>query len=200
MRHATLLAMVIFVTTSTVMYAQNTVAVQYAISFPLGKTADFIDGTSFRGATFDYRHHISPNLAIGAGIGWYAFYEKKDYDTYTTNDQRTSVSGLQRRYINSVPVVILADYYFGASEDNNLMPFVGLGIGTTYNRQDIAMGVYDSKVNSWHFTLAPEAGLKYHLKERTYLNISARYNSSFKTDELDEQSYATLNLGFLFDL
>lgn len=177
-------------------YAQSTMAVQYSMNFPMGDTQDFVGEPSFRGFTIDYRYHITPEIAVGASAAWYTFYERKDYDTYTTSDNTISASGIQYRYLNSMPLLFVGDYYFNA--DQQLSPFVGLAIGTTYNRLDNEMGLYDVNVDSWHFTLAPEAGLRYGVGDEVWGFVSARYNNSFETKELDAQSYLTVNVGVMF--
>lgn len=44
---------------------------------------------------------------VGVDAGWNVFYEKKDYDTYTGGTE--SLSGIQYRYQNSVPLLASAD-------------------------------------------------------------------------------------------
>lgn len=177
-------------------YAQSTVAVQYSMNFPMGNTQDFVGDPSFRGATIDYRYHITSEIAVGVSAAWYTFYERKDYDTYTVSDNTLSASGIQYRYLNSMPLLFVGNYYFNT--DQKLSPFVGLGIGTTYNRIDNEMGLYDVSVDSWHFTLAPEAGLRYGVGDEVWGYLSVRYNNSFETNELDAQSYLTVNVGVMF--
>src|SRR5690606_15609635 len=144
----------------------------------------------------DYRYHITPEIAVGGSAAWYTFYERKGYDTYTATESTLSASGVQYRYLNSMPLLFVGDYYFNA--DQKLSPFLGLGIGTTYNRLDNQMGLYDVSVDSWHFTLAPEAGLRYGVGDEVWGYLSVRYNNSFETKELDAQSYLTVNVGIMF--
>lgn len=174
----------------------HTLTTQYTINFPFGNTNDFISKTSFRGFTMDYRNHMMPEVAIGISVGWYAFYERKPDDTYSMNDDALTFSGKQYRYLNSVPMLFVVDYYKNPEEV--LSPFAGLGIGTTYNRVDLEMGLYDVQIDSWHFTLAPEAGFRFGYDMGVSGYISARYNINFKTGELDSQSYLSLNIGLMY--
>src|SRR5688572_11241373 len=116
-------------------YAQkNSVAMQYTISFPLGNTKDFVTRTSFRGLTLDYRYLLNQNWRLGGSIGWYTFFNETDVLTYTTSEGQSSLTGKQFRYVNSMPLLAFADYYFHSAQ--RITPFAGLGIGTIYNRKD----------------------------------------------------------------
>lgn len=176
--------------------SQNTFAVQYSINFPLGNTNDYISKTSFRGFSLDYRHHIMPNVAVGIGTGWYTFYEHKDYDTYNSSDNSFAITGVQYRYLNSFPILLAGDYYF--SPEEKFSPFVGLGIGVTYNEVNTEMGQYYVDTDTWQFSLAPEVGVRIESVGSVWGFLSARYNNNFKTSELESQSYLTLNVGVMF--
>lgn len=177
--------------------AQGYVSAQYSINFPMAKTADFISNPSFRGLTLDYRHEVTPQILVGISAGWYTFYKDAGADSYTTSDGSITASGHQYRYLNSVPLLVTADYYFS---DHNLKPFAGLGVGTTYNRVDLEMGMYTIRVDPWQFSLAPEAGLAYRIAEGTSALVSVRYNISFSSRDLDTQSFLGLNIGLIASL
>jgi opacity protein-like surface antigen len=196
MRHLVILIVFAQVLTARQAFSQSTFTTQYAINFPLGNTADYIGATSFRGISLDYRYNIQPNIAIGIGTGWYTFYEKKDYGTYNNDDGSLAISGLQYRYINSAPLLIVGDYYF--SPEEKFSPFVGLGIGVTYNKIKTQMSQYYVDTDSWQFSLAPEVGVRLGATTGVWGVVSARYNGNFKTSELDAQSYLTLNVGVMF--
>jgi len=196
MRPLILLVVFALVLTARQAFSQSTFAVQYAINFPLGNTADNIGATSFRGISLDYRYNIQPNIAIGIGTGWYTFYEQKNYGTYSNDDGSLAISGVQYRYINSAPILLVGDYYF--SPEEKFSPFVGLGIGITYNEVRTQMSQYYVNTDTWQFSLAPEVGVTVAGTTGVSGFLSARYNSNFKTSELDAQSYLTLNVGVKF--
>ncbi|HET6539868.1 MAG TPA: outer membrane beta-barrel protein [Chryseolinea sp.] len=196
MRPLIILIAFVLVLTARQAFSQSTFTAQYAINFPLGNTADYIGATSFRGISLDYRYNLQPNIAIGVGTGWYTFYEQKDYGTYNNDDGSLAISGLQYRYINSAPILFVGDYYF--SPEEKFSPFVGLGIGITYNEVRTQMSQYYVNTDSWQFSLAPEVGVMVAGTTGVSGFLSARYNSNFKTSELDAQSYLTLNVGVMF--
>jgi opacity protein-like surface antigen len=196
MRPLIILTVFSLVLTTQQTLAQSTFTTQYAINFPLGNTADYIGATSFRGISLDYRYQIQPNIAIGIGTGWYTFYEQKDYGTYNNDDGSLAVSGVQYRYINSAPILLVGDYYF--SPDEKFSPFVGLGMGVTYNEVQTHMSQYYVETDTWQFSLTPEAGVRVEGTTGVSGFLSVRYNNNFETSELDTQSYLTLNVGVMF--
>lgn len=186
-----------FVLVANLAFAQNYAAFQYSINVPMGKTGDFISKPSFRGVTFDYRYEVTPSVMVGFSVGWYTFFEDAGYKTITSKNDQITASGHQYRYLNSVPLLFNVDYYFSESD---LRPFVGLGLGTTYNRAEVQMGMYEMEWDPWQFTLAPEAGVAYKLSESVSVLGALRYNVSFKSGDLDTQSFLGLNLGILASL
>jgi outer membrane protein len=177
--------------------AQSYASAQYSINFPMGNTADFISKPSFRGFTFDYRYEVTPRILVGLSAGWYTFYNEAGFDSYTSKDESITASGQQYRYMNSVPLLVMADYYFS---EENLKPFIGVGLGTTYNRADLEMGMYTWRVDPWQFSVAPEAGLAYRIAEGTSALVSVRYNVSFSSGDLDTQSFLGMNIGIVASL
>jgi hypothetical protein len=175
----------------------STLTAQYTISIPLGNTRKFVDKASLRGWTFDYKYHFNDVGSVGATIGWYVFYDKHDYDSYTIRDESMTLSGLQYRYVNSVPMMATFNYFLPTGK---VSPFAGLGIGTTYNEEQLVMGMYAIQVNTWHFTLAPELGVRMNATASVSGFLSARYNNNFETTELKTQSYLGLNFGVMWKL
>src|SRR5882762_7538895 len=89
--------------------AQSSFSVQYAMGFGSGDVKSYISSSSFRGAAVEYRYHIQEKFSVGADIGWNTFYERRAYDTYTSGT--VSLSGVQYRYINAMPIFVAFDYY-----------------------------------------------------------------------------------------
>ncbi len=125
MRLITILIIFLLALATRQAFSQSTFTVQYAINFPLGNTADYIGATSFRGISLDYRYHIQPNIAIGIGTGWYTFYEQKDYGTYDNDDGSLAISGVQYRYINSAPILLVGGLLFFSGRKNLTICWIG---------------------------------------------------------------------------
>jgi outer membrane protein len=164
---------------------------QYGVSFGTGDLGDYISNASWRGALLEYRSAVKSNLLVGIDLGWNVFYEKMDYGTYTMGTE--SLSGIQYRYQNEVPIFLSADYFI--LSDQALSPYVGLGVGTMYSGRRMDMGLYIWEENSWHFALKGEAGLLYSLSYGSSIKFAAKYYNGFKTGSLDSQGYFSLSLG-----
>ncbi len=175
---------------------QAYMSVKYAVSFASGDMGDFISAASWRGTVVEYRAPAKGNLMVGVDVGWNVFYEKKNKDTYTVGNE--TLTGVQYRYQNEVPILVSADYLF--SSDQPLKPYVGLGIGTMYSERATDMNLYRLSESTWHFAVKGELGLLYEVSYSSSIKFAAKYYNGFKTSKLDNQGYFSLSLGMAFEL
>lgn len=173
--------------------AQSSFSIQYSMGFG-GTMNDYISSTSIRGATFEYKAYPSPNISIGLDAGWNHFYERRAYATYTTGT--TSVSGVQFRYANAIPIFATTSYYF--SPGNKINPFLGFGVGTIFLSRYVDMGIFEVTDQDWHFAIKPEAGVLVSLNPDMDLILGLRFNNAFATSDSDTQNYMTFNIGFVW--
>jgi opacity protein-like surface antigen len=174
--------------------AQSSFSIQYSMATGSGDMKSYISNLSFRGITLEYRYRIQPKFSVGAEAGWNVFYQKKDFATYT--DGTTSLSGVQYRYINAVPLFLTGDFYLRPGEKIN--PFVGVGIGTLYTKRNTDMGLYTLPTETWAFALRPQVGVLIEANPALDFIIVGKYNAGFSTSSQAAQSYFTLNLGLVF--
>ena len=174
----------------------NIVSFTYSVGFGVGDLSDFISKPSWRGANFDFRKLVQPNVGVGLSVGWNVFYEEMAKGTYEYGP--SALTGKQFRYSNHVPMLASATYYLKPGETFN--PFVGLGIGTIYTRRNTDMNLYTIEQEAWNFALQPEVGFLYQLNDGAAATVSGKFNQGFKAgQELTEaQSFFTLNVGFAF--
>ena len=189
---------ILFLLLSVNLFAQDFLTgLTYSISVPTGETSDFINSTSFKGLSIDLRKFFSHNASVGFLIGWSTFEEETN-ETISTSVG--DVSGEQNRLINSFPVMITTDYYFG--EGREFKPFIGIGVGMYYIYHQLEQVEQNLESNKWHFGVAPEVGFAY-LLESVYAFVNVRYNYAFGVEnEITKistaQSYLTFNIGFAF--
>lgn len=172
---------------------ESTFSIQYSMGFGLGDLKEFNESASFRGISFDYRYMLDRSMGIGFETGYNLFYDKMNYATYTQGTE--SLSGVQFRYTNAVPVLAVFDYHF--IPDTQFDPFIGLGVGTIYYNRDLDMGMYRWKRDAWQFALRPQIGVIIATSSMDFI-VGAKYYNGFKAKNLEGQQYFTINLGVVF--
>jgi outer membrane protein W len=167
----------------------------YSIGFPTGNMKDYIDQISYRGINLELFWHTNKSFDAGIEVGWNTFYAKENEKTYTQETQ--SITGTQFRYINAVPMIAGARW---RKPGGKTQPYFGAGVGTTYLGRATDFGLYRITNNNWQFCVRPEAGLIYRLSDATGATVGVKYYANFKTDNLDAQTFLTVNVGFVFGL
>lgn len=175
-------------------FAQSTFTVEYSMSFGTGDTKDYISSPSFRGFAMEYKRYVSPKLSVGGEVSWNVFYERRAFDTYTAGT--ISLSGVQYRYINAVPIMLNVNYHLKPGEKIN--PFVGLGIGAMSMNRYTTQGVYALTQDTWNFGLKPELGVLINTSGAMDILLTGKYYYGFEAGDLPAQSYFAFNIGFVF--
>ena len=190
-----IIAIVIFCSlvgmTNVFSQSENYFSIQYDMSFPMGELGDYISAPSFRGASAQYRFSATDNILVGIDAAWNVFYEKKDYDSYTSGT--ITLTGVQYRYHNQVPLLVAVDYVFTPEKD--FQPYLGLGLGTMYSERNTTMGIWSVEENPWQFALKPEIGMMYKFAYSSAFKLGVKYYSGFGGD-LGTLSYLTVSAGF----
>lgn len=166
------------------------------IAVPLGDTKDFISATSFRGFSIDGRGFVSDAITVGGIVGWNTFYESEGNVTKDVGDGTGVINGYQRRYINALPIMINAHYYFAQA---TVMPYAGIGLGTMYVEDRDFMGIYYVQNKDWHFAIAPEVGIVVPVgSSNTGINANVKYNMAAKTKDTPSYSFLSFNIGISY--
>ena len=122
----------LLVLATTPAHAQEALTrITYDISFPFSDTKTFVDQTpSWRGATFEMRRFITPNISIGGSAGWHTL-DHETSELITIRDAQVDVvdgdpitlngdiSGTQFRFLNSFPLMFQTHYHLG-DEDSTV--------------------------------------------------------------------------------
>jgi opacity protein-like surface antigen len=191
---------VLMVVASNSSYAQRGIgpgwytSVNYSVGLPTGKTSGFIDRISWRGAGVEAGKFLGDRLSLGLAGSWNVYYKSAGTATLEINPT-TTVSGMEFRYINSFPIMAKVNYYLGNIDGFN--PYVGLGGGGLYVRQESQIGGLVLENNGWQPGLFPEAGFRIALP-RINLALSARYHHGFGTSTLSQLSYLSANIGLVW--
>lgn len=174
----------------------GTFIISYPIGFPLGDLSEYTNSTSFQGISLEYLKNVKHNLGVGIEAGWNLFYQKENEKTYTEGTQ--SITGTQFRYTNAAPILAQVKF-FKTSANSSTTPYAGLGIGTLYVNRSTDFGLYRITNEAWQFCLRPEIGIILRSKKNPGVGgmIGVKYYGAFANDDLNAQSYLTINIGFV---
>ncbi|MBK9729712.1 MAG: hypothetical protein IPO83_00200 [Chitinophagaceae bacterium] len=176
---------------------QNITMVNYSMSLGMGNTGDFISQYSFRGFDVQYRHMQTLNIGVGFNTGWNVFYQHLPDASFTY--ETATLTGDQWRYFNSIPILVMADYFFKPGVNEKINPYIGGGLGVEYASATVNFGVFSAQKDSWPFVLSPEIGVLIHPSiTGPAINLGIRYMYGFKTDDLPSDSHILFNVGFAF--
>jgi len=166
----------------------------YSISFPMGDLNDYINEVSYRGVTMEWYKHVKHNMDAGLEVGWNVFYAREDSKTYTSST--ASISGVQYRYTNAVPMIAAARWKKPSS--GNATPYAGLGLGVLYVDRSTDFGLYRISTDAWQFCIRPELGVLFKLHSELEGMLGVKYYWPFNTSDLDGQPYLSINIGLVF--
>ncbi|QZE12862.1 hypothetical protein K4L44_09705 [Halosquirtibacter laminarini] len=173
----------------------NLFFIDYTIAFPSKNISDFVDPTSYRGFSMDFRHLLSDNFSVGFTTGFQSFYEDKGVkDTYM-ND--ATLHGHTYHYLYSVPIFVNGHYYMNM--DGKLKPFVGIGIGTIYNNMETRVGGISEDNKYWQFAIAPEIGLMYKVNDYMGAQVRGTADMAFESGDYDSGTYYRLHIGLYYN-
>lgn len=175
-------------------FAQGNFMISYPISFPMGNLHDYISNTSFRGINLEFNKQVAPNQTVGIETGWNVFYQHVSQKVYT--DGSASISGVQYRYSNSVPIIAGGKYYFEGH--GHMHPYAGVGLGTLYTSHTTDFGIYRLEKDAWQFLIRPEIGIDAKIGPAESLFVGAKYYWALNGGDLDAQPYLSINIGFKF--
>ncbi len=172
--------------------------ITWNMGFPTANTGEYIDKTSFRGFGITIAKYVQPDLSIGGSVSWNVFDQLLRGRTEVL--ESGAVTGTQVRYINALPILVNARYFWGERR-GEVHPFIGFNAGMYYIRQRLDIGVWTLENNNWHVGLAPEFGLYIPVGRETYLTATARWNYAFDAgsrlggDPDNSYSYWGIDLG-----
>ncbi len=163
---------------------------KYSTVLGIGDTSDFAGGFSWRGATFDVERGLNENATVGITFGWHVLDEKT---AGTEQFDAATISGTAFRYVNSVPLLLTGNFFFG--DRGSTRPYIGAGAGTYWIENRTEAGVFLVERSNWHFGLLGEAGIVIPRPGGTSLTLNAAYNWGLEADDI-ERRYWTFSLGY----
>jgi hypothetical protein len=173
---------------------ETVIFVNYLPGMTLGETANFTNNFSPRGVDFEVNKYLREDLSVGFVIAWNIFREKIVNETFDFRE--VLITGTQFRYLNTTPINLNVKKYFTGGERT---PYVGLGLGTSYTRKRVDIGVYTVSDEKWQFNVAPEVGMLIDVSRRNILSLKVKYNYSPKAGDFQSISYLSFGVGLGFN-
>jgi len=186
--------LLILVSVPAAQAGKNVFGGAWNISAPTGDTGDFTSGLSFRGASLEWRHFYTRDMAYGFNATWDVFNE--DFDGTATNPN-FAITGKIWRYVNAAPMYLSWHRYLNGGQRGK-RSFFGLNAGTAYIQRRTEVGIYQMDEDNWHLAVAPEIGMQ--MPWDSFLGwISVRYNYAFSAGDVDAQQWFEFRVGFGLD-
>jgi len=161
----------------------------YQTALSAGDTKDFVDQFSWRNFGVEGRAILNDKASLGLFLGWNVFNDDVDG---TISLGGVDVSGFQSRFVNAIPILATAHYYFGARSGRSL--YLGGGVGTYWIENRLELGTTALTVTNWHFGLAPEIGISFPTNDMARGYLSVKYNYAFESDGITH-NYWTFGIG-----
>jgi outer membrane protein W len=166
---------------------RNILSFNWEIGLPMN--TDYLTSASLAGANLDYRHFIKDKFSLGIGIHWNTFEEYLSPRVYEKPDGSQAVYTDLVPQVYVVPFLLKGHYYFDAG--TTIKPYIGLGLGAQYSKQQVFYNIFVSETDNWGFAARPEVGLMYQFKNangglhfNTGFNYATNQNEDFKIDNL----------------
>ena len=146
-------------------------SLNWNVSLPMGDTKDFIGNTSYLGFTLDGDRFIRDKISVGFTFGWQEIYEET---AGTFQLESGAITGTQYRHLMYLPFLVHGRWY--PTGTGRITPFLGVGTGAYFIKQDLEVGIYGAIEDEWHFAVAPEAGIHIPFERGIGVTLQARYN------------------------
>lgn len=169
------------------------IQLNFAPALPVGKTADFTENFTGRGANFEFYKMNENQTGYGVEFGTMNFFEKVPDQLFESGS--ASLHGTQYRYLKITPIMGSFIYVFNATKP--FKPFVAFGAGAAINTQTVSMGIFVDKVSPRQFIIRPELGAIYQISDYVGIKLSSKYYQTFENSEMRAQSILGFNLGFV---
>lgn len=166
----------------------SSIEVSWGLSIPIVQSSFWqVDpnpvGTSAFSLRYEYR--LLPALGLGFKAGLdYRFYEGYTNESHNSGSVTVIYSGESTREQILVPLLLSARYYPLGDRETLLRPYVGLGIGTAYNKMFITGDTINTTHHAnWGFALSPELGTRMHILSEFFVDLKC--SALWVTDAID---------------
>jgi outer membrane protein W len=188
---ATILSCIISATASGQMLYERYFTLAWDANMPMSNTA-FVKSTSFKGFQAGYHQKIRDNFFLGIDFNNATYNDHIPRQTYYTEGSALTTDFFN--YVYSYGAVIDGQYFF--SMDKKVMPFVGMGVGASYNQYTSYYNLYSSQDKQWGVLLRPEAGAIFKLGKYESWGVIAAAHFDYSSAKSKDFFYSNfMNVG-----
>lgn len=159
------------------------------VTFPMGKSAEYIKSASIQGLSLDLRYYAWGNIGIGAGVALDSL-SKKLTDTVTWGN--ATFTGTQVRELSFTPITLKG--YYAWRDNERAVPYVAVGVGAARSVRRLVVGISGLSEAAWHLAMVPEAGLQIPVGP-TLLLTNVRFNYLPASGGVEDQMFANFSVG-----
>ena len=142
--------------------------INWDMSTSLGKYKQFTDMFSYRGASIWLDLNLTKRFSVGIDIGYHQSFENKDRNTFEYQPGQVFTAST---YNTMYDIPIMATFKYTIIARGIIHPYVGIGAGAVYTRQEIIFLDMAIRDKSWNFGLAPTVGIQLTLGKRIPLGF-----------------------------
>jgi len=177
----------------------------YNISSPLGSFKnDYINKTSFRGATGEISYTINPKFSLGLQSGYQNYYQKYDRQMYKLEGNQ-AVSAVLTNTMDIIPLLLHGTYLpLGTSATAKVQPYISAGAGVNLVNYGQYLGEFGGTESSASFAAQAGAGIQIpfgNKMNQTAVKLGADYNFvNYNKNDLTNLNNVGVHLGVVFGL
>lgn len=155
---------------------------------PLGN--DFSSVASGWGANLEAQHFLSPKMSAGLFVSWHTNNEYFPRKTYT--EGTVSINSDASHSLFQLPFGVAGKYTL---IDGNIVPYVGLKLGTMYSEQYAYFNTITLSDNNWGFFVSPEIGITFYPTANHMFGVNVAGYYGYATNKQEDFDINGLNNG-----
>jgi hypothetical protein len=167
-------------------------SISYDVNVPLVNTG-YVKDVSTRGFQVGFRQKINEKFYAGLDLNDATYSSHIPRQTYSTDGGALTTDFYN--YVYSYGGAIAAEYYF--DNEKKIMPFVGIGIGATYNEYTQYYNLFSNSDKKWGMLLRPQAGAIFKLGKFESWGLITAIHLDYSTAKSKDFGYDNfMNVGF----
>jgi hypothetical protein len=154
---------------------------------PLSNT-DFIkDGTS-AGAKMGFRSQIRESrFMVGVDISLATYNQYAPEETFSSPGRDFTTDYF--KYVYNYGIAVSGQYTFPVGESRIITPYVGVGLGYSYNLYRLYYNVFEEEETGGGFLMRPEVGAVVKFGRRRMLGLITGISFDYSTSKSDNYGY-----------